>query len=563
MRATLAHLPLPVDDVLLARQLSKPHRSKGVQTAGGDADLRPQPQLPPVVEAGGGVPDDRAGQHLPGEAGGHLFVLGDDGLGVFAAIAGDMGERRVLILHDPYGQDEIQELPAVVLLGRGLDRDPGSREHRHRRRASTQFHPLVHQLSPHLGQELLGDGPVDQQAFGRVADPRAARLGVEGDARGHLQVRRRVRVDVADALVVFHHRDARVLCHEADEPFPAARDAQVDEPLQLQQLQQRFPLPGGDLLDGVLGQPRLPQPPREGPGDGLVGAGRLAAPPEQRRVAALEAQGGRVARHVGTCLVDHQHHPQRQADLAHLEAVGAAPGLRDFSHGVFQPGQGLHGAGHGLQARGIQEEPVEEGGVFTGPSGRGHVLGAGGEDVRGGRAQVAGHAPQGFVLLAGGHVGEHAGGGPGPLREKAHVLLGNRHASPLSPLHERCPVGAVSADGGRVSGVPHGALLSRQAVPGTPSVCRGGEVSGGRHPAGSHLCGGLGFAGGCPRRGGAGGPSARGAPARPSGGAGPEAPQPRRGDRRAPRGAGVAVRPGPLLSAAGPSRGGPPSPHSG
>ena len=86
------------------------------------------------------------------------------------------------------------------------------------------------QLGQHLGQELGGDGLVDEERLGGVADAGALGLGVDHDGERLVEVGRRVDVDVAVA-------DARLddghggLGHDGlDEPGAAAGDHQVDEP---------------------------------------------------------------------------------------------------------------------------------------------------------------------------------------------------------------------------------------------------------------------------------------------------------------------------------------------
>ena len=74
-RRKLAHMTAAVDDVLLRSELAKPHRSKGVQSGGGDADLGAEPELAAVIEAGGGVEHHRGGVHLGGEAHNNHLIL--------------------------------------------------------------------------------------------------------------------------------------------------------------------------------------------------------------------------------------------------------------------------------------------------------------------------------------------------------------------------------------------------------------------------------------------------------------------------------------------------------
>jgi len=73
-----------------------------VQLAGGDADLGAEAQLPAVVEAGGGIPQNAARVDLGEEAGRERRVGRADALGVAAAIAGDVPERwRPLLALNP------------------------------------------------------------------------------------------------------------------------------------------------------------------------------------------------------------------------------------------------------------------------------------------------------------------------------------------------------------------------------------------------------------------------------------------------------------------------------
>ena len=79
-----------------------------------------------------------------------------------------------------------------------------------------------------LGQEGGGDGGVDQQRLGGVADGDVLALGIDGDPHGHVEVGVGVDVDVADAVGVAEDRDVRVVHDVADELVGAAGDDQVD-----------------------------------------------------------------------------------------------------------------------------------------------------------------------------------------------------------------------------------------------------------------------------------------------------------------------------------------------
>ena len=70
-------------------------------------------------------------------------------------------------------------------------------------------------------------------------------------ASGELDVGGGVHVDVAHALVVLDHRDARVLGDVADQALAAARDAEIDQVVELHQLGDRLAIGHRHQLDGL------------------------------------------------------------------------------------------------------------------------------------------------------------------------------------------------------------------------------------------------------------------------------------------------------------------------
>src|SRR5436305_3629599 len=77
-RSSPPYLALSQYHEFRGRQLFGAHRSVGVQARGRDADLRSQPQLTAVGEAGGGVDHHCRGIDVVDEALGRLRVAGDD-----------------------------------------------------------------------------------------------------------------------------------------------------------------------------------------------------------------------------------------------------------------------------------------------------------------------------------------------------------------------------------------------------------------------------------------------------------------------------------------------------
>ena len=81
------------------------------------------------------------------------------------------------------------------------------------------------------GEHFAGDVFVNEQTFLGVAQGDAVDFGGDGDFDGHVGVGGFVDVDVADALVMFDDRNGGLLDDAFDQPFAAARNDEVDEPL--------------------------------------------------------------------------------------------------------------------------------------------------------------------------------------------------------------------------------------------------------------------------------------------------------------------------------------------
>ena len=90
----------------------------GVQLGGRDADLRAEPELAAVVEAGRRVHQDAARVDLAKPALRVLVAAGADGLGVARAELGDVRERLVQAVDDLDRQDLVEELAPEVGVGR-------------------------------------------------------------------------------------------------------------------------------------------------------------------------------------------------------------------------------------------------------------------------------------------------------------------------------------------------------------------------------------------------------------------------------------------------------------
>ena len=116
-----------------------------------------------------------------------------------------------------------------------------------------------------------------EQLLERVAHARALHLGVHDDLHRHAEVRARVHVEVADALVVLDHRHPGALGHPADERLAPPGDDEVDAAFPGDQEVDRLVLGPVDELHRVGRHARSGEAFPDRARDGPVGLDRLAA----------------------------------------------------------------------------------------------------------------------------------------------------------------------------------------------------------------------------------------------------------------------------------------------
>ena len=257
-----------------------------------------------------------------------------------------------------------------------------------------------------------------QQRLQRVADARARYLAVEQQPQREIQVGAGIDEQVADAFVVLDHRHARVLGDETDQALATARDGEVDEVGELQQLDHRLAAQVLDQGQRGIGQACFAQRALQRGGDGGIRMDRLAAAAQDHAVAGLQAQGRGIGRDVGARLVDHRDHAQRHAHALDDDAVGARLAARDQAHRVRQIRDFTQSVGDVAETLRIELQAVEHRGGDAFLLRREHVLRVGGEDVVGIALQCVRHPPQQRVLcgrrqLRDGLCGVAAGAGLG------------------------------------------------------------------------------------------------------------------------------------------------------
>ena len=190
-----------------------------------------------------------------------------------------------------------------------------------------QLDARVPQLARRPRQQRLGDGGVDQQRLGRVADAGALDLRVVGDPRPPSRGRRprarrrgscrRPRTSRApsrppSARPSGHRRRAGSPGRRGPRRSPA-RPAPRDRPRAARRSPRAAPVSASASRTSAASAPFEP-----------LG---VARPAQHDRVAALEAERGAVDRHVRPRLVDHGDHAERHAQLAHLDPAAKRPAL--------------------------------------------------------------------------------------------------------------------------------------------------------------------------------------------------------------------------------------------
>ncbi len=109
-----------------------------------------------------------------------------------------------------------------------------------------------------------------------------------------------------------------------------------------------------DKLDRLLGQAARDQLVGQDAVECPVGVDGLLAAAQDHRVAALDAEGGGVDRHVGTALVDHEDDAERNAHLLDLQPVGPPARCDDLADRVGQRGDVSQRLRHLLDPPGIR-----------------------------------------------------------------------------------------------------------------------------------------------------------------------------------------------------------------
>ena len=230
-------------------------------------------------------------------------------------------------------------------------------------------------------QHFARDAARDEQRFHRVACAEALRFRVVRDAHGLVEVRLVVDVDVAHAVQVLDHRDARLALQALDQAFAAARHDHVDVILHGDQLADGGAVGGLDHLHRGFGQARRLEAFVHARGDRLVGVDRFGAAAQDRGVARLQAQPRGVGGDVRARFVNDADHAERHAHLAHLDARRPVAQFDDLADRIGKLRDLPQAVGHGRDALVREREAIDRSFVEPG-SARGFEVARVGREQR-------------------------------------------------------------------------------------------------------------------------------------------------------------------------------------
>ena len=237
-----------------------------------------------------------------------------------------------------------------------------------------------------------------QQHLGGVADGRAAGFGVFDNIQRHILIGAFIHIDMADTGTGLDAGHQGVLDTGVDKAGTAAGNQQIH---QAHGLHQHIDAVAAGVLNhahAVLGQSCRRQSLPQSVGDGVGrGEGFLAAP-EDADITALQGQGRRVGGDVGAAFVDDGHHAHGDGGFFNPQAVGPFDGFQNPAHRLRQRRHLADTLHHAVNTGRVQPQPVYHN-LRHGPSGGGHILLVGQQNVRLMVQQRVGHGGKGLILL--------------------------------------------------------------------------------------------------------------------------------------------------------------------
>ena len=322
---------MAAETVAVGHQPLQAHGASGGHGLGADAHLGAQSIAEAVGKAAGAVVKHPGTVHGVEETSSSSLVVRTDHVCVAGAMAANVFQGGLQILHHPDRQGQIQVFMSPVFRGGGFGHTqcPGL------------LVPPQRDASSGEGlngrwQELAGHMAMHQERLNGVAGGGILGFGIQSHGNGHVDVHPLVHIEVANPIGVAQHGDAGVLLDGAHKGVGAAGHNQIHQLIQLEQ--------GHDLLAtgeqiqavGVHGTPG--QPLLQGCDNGLARIQRLPATLEDGAVAGANGQRRNLNHRIGARFKDNTQHPQGNGDPFQFQSCRQFPVQLTMSDGIGQGG---------------------------------------------------------------------------------------------------------------------------------------------------------------------------------------------------------------------------------
>ena len=285
-------------------------------------------------------------------------VFGDDRFGVVTGIALDMGDGGRDVIDRFHRDDGVLIFGFPVFLRRGF----GAREHGLDRRIAADFAAFFHQRLDDRLEVCANNILVHQQGFGGPANTGAAHLGVEGHADGLVEIGGAVDIDVHQTFEMRKDRYPGFGLHTRDQRLAAARHDDVDIALEpLEHFAHRGAIGGGHQLHAFHRQAGQMQSVEQTFDNRTAGMKAVAAATQDHGIARFDTQGAGIGSDIGARFKDHPDDAERRAHALDMEPVGAVPFGNDAANRIGQFGNCRDGLDDPVDARIVQQQPVEKG----------------------------------------------------------------------------------------------------------------------------------------------------------------------------------------------------------
>lgn len=194
----LSGMPLAGDDELGGCQFLQAARASGMKLVSADTNLGSQSKFPTIIKASACVNHDGGGIDLLRELPRRRQAGGDNRIGVVRTVLIDMGDRFFDRINRSDTDAGSQVLPIPVVFGGGGCMGEDSADLRVAAYLDRERLQRVCQYR----QKSWKHGSVDHQGFAGVADTHPLALGIDDQVNCHLEVGRRVDVDMAVPIEV-------------------------------------------------------------------------------------------------------------------------------------------------------------------------------------------------------------------------------------------------------------------------------------------------------------------------------------------------------------------------